>query len=352
MNVLILDAYGQRTYASWSKGEFNGLTYLLQRIGGMISASFNVPIEYAEPYKWARFYNQVELYHESVPVFSGYIHDLSRYWSESESGIKVDLAGWVAKLAKDYVTTDLSNEKASTYITDHILVGELANWVGAGEIDTGDYTIPDIRDYIPQKTKRQVMDDLISFNLDTHDWGVWGKELYWKRRETQVAYRTNTANSVGSLRQGIGESGSVVKGAYRDLLGVWTIVTATDATSEDPTEYILETYSDNMTAAQATQLAEQSLERVKLKGANADITVQKIWTKEHTPLDPREIRPGMVIEIGSMVPGQASIAEADVDNDMDTFAIESVKVNDETGFAQVSPGKLPYDLQVMLAGGN
>jgi len=350
VNVQIYDAKGEHIYASWAKGEFNDLTYQLERIGGMISASFRVPCEYTEPYPWAKRRNQVQVYSDGgVCVFDGYIHDLSRYWNEKDSGIKVDVVGWVAKLARDYVSASLANEKASTYLAAHVLVGMFADYVSTGELDTDDYLIPGRLDFSPQKTKRAAIDEIYPYNLDTHEWGVWEKEFYWRKVADSLSYRTTVyGGCTGEIRQGCGEQAQKVRLVHRDMAGAWQAVVATDADADDG-EYILITLDDNMSTAQATRMAEAELERAKKAGTNAPIKITRLWGKSGE-MDVAEAKPGLILAVAGIVPGEASIAEADIDNDLDTWCIESIKYSAETGVADAAPGRLPYNLPTVIGG--
>lgn len=356
MNVQIYDRWHEQRFANWTKGEFNGLIYLHERIGGMISASFNVPCVYYEPYEWAKRRNQVEIYSKGgTCVFDGFISNLSRYWDEKETGIRVSCYGWVAKLTRDYVTAMLSGEKGSTYITDHIITGMFAGYVSAGEIDTGDYLIPGAIEVAPQRTKRWMLDQIYDYNRDTHEWGVWGREFYFRPIADTVSYRTTIyGGCTGQLSQGIDDQAKILRLAYRDTNGAWQILEAEDTDSDDPDEYILETLDGNMTSAQATQAANARLEELKRAGSNASIRVKRLWGRAGSgqtgELDVAEMEPGRILAVNGIVPGEASVYEADIDNDLDTFVIASVKYDAEAGVADVGPGKLPHTLPTVVGG--
>jgi len=345
MNIKIYDYYGSKEYISWSKGQFRGLTFTNEMPGGMVSASFTVPVIYHYPYQWADVYNRVKIYHESDLVWAGYIFGLERAWGDT-SAIKVSCVGEVARFATQTTGTNLSNEKASTYIVDHILNpdGNLDDFIDTGEIDTTDYTIPGTLEFKPYKTKRQIMDELYSYNEDTHDWYVWDNDLYWVTKEETISYETSTKFSEGSLRQDLSEFANVIYYSYRDTNGVIQTSSETDTSSAYPNTRKIESYSDNMTAAQAETRAEASLEESKVLGSVANITIRRIWKIGGGEFHVSKIRPGKIIRIRGLVTAKASPAEAFTLNDIDVFRIASVTYDDESQSASITPGRLPQNI--------
>ena len=349
MNVRILDHYGARRYVTWSSNEFGSYTHTHEMPGGMTSCSFFVPGEYKKPFVWADPLNQVDVYHNFTQVFSGFIYGVERLWGTEESGIRVDCSGWVGKLAQFAISTNLSNEKASTYITDHIVGdSEIDDWITDSSIDTTDYTIPGVREYKPHKTARYVMDDLYSFNQNTHDWYVWGKTLYWDVKESDVDYVTSTKYSVGSLRQDLSEFSNEVVYSYRDADGEIQTGTSSDSDTSYPNLERIESYSNNMTSAQATQLADESLEQRKVLGATAQITLSRVWRAMGGELHPSEIRPGKIIRINGLVAAKATPTEIFMENDINVFSIKSVTYDDNNQKATISPGRLPHTLPIVM----
>lgn len=352
--IQISNQTGTQPYlALWQKGQYKNLTFTSEVPGGMTTASFMVPVDYHLPYAWADILNKVQIFIGLVdfrglgpydPVWSGYIYAVERYWEKDNSGIKVDCLGWVSKMAHLYINSDLSNEKASTFINAHVLAGELNTWLDSGTIDTTDYLIPGVRDYQPYKTVREVMDDLYSFNQDTHNWYVWGNYLYWIPIETAVSYHTSTKFSEGAVRQDLSDFSNYVRYSYRDMAGVITTGFEEDTASVYPQHEILDSYSDNMTAAQAETLAEASLINHKVLGATAEITVKKAWDELGNIIPVAQIRPGKIMMIDGLLPARASVGEVFVANDIDTFTIKSITYNEDTQTVDISPGRLPHTL--------
>ena len=350
MNIRIYDHNGAREYVNWSKNEFTSYTHTHEMPGGMISCSFVVPEIYKKPFLWADTFNQVVATHRFTEVFSGFIYGVERFWGETESGLRVDCAGWVARLAQLMVSANASSEKASTYITDHIVGdSQIDDWIEHSSIDTTDYTIPGVREYKPHKTARHVMDDLNTFNQDTHDWYVWGKTLYFLPKEENVSYVTSTDYSTGTLRQDLSEFSNEIVYSYRDADGVIQTGTSSDSETNYPNLERPESYSNNMTAAQASQLASESLEQRKVLGATAQITVSKLWSPMGMEIHPAEMRPGKIIRVNGLVPAKATPDEAYVENDIDVFAIKSITYDDSAQTATISPGRLPHTMPVVLS---
>jgi hypothetical protein len=223
-------------------------------------------------------------------------------------------------------------------------------FLSTGEIDTTDYTIPGERDYQPLKSMRYVVDDIQSFNLNTHVWYVWGDSFYWVPLETEVSYVTSTEYSTGSLRQEIGELSNVLWYTSHDTDGVVTLASTTDTETRYPWKASVDAYSDDMTAAQALQLATASLNGKKVLGATAQIEVSKAWTPGGAEVHPSEIMPGKLMHIAGMVTAGASPAEVFVDNDVDTFMIMSVTYNHNAQTCSIAPGRLPLTLPRAIAG--
>jgi len=316
----------------------------------MILASFEIPEKYRMPFQWADVFNQVKIYNGPTLCWSGYIYALERYWGET-SGIKVNCVGWVAKF-KDILdaVSNLSNAKASAYIISNIFgVDEVNAWIDQGTIDTSDYTIPGVRDYQPVISMREIMDDLYPFNQNTHTWYIWDNDFYFVPIETELTYITNTECSVGSLRQELGEFSNYIIYTYRDADGVIQYGGSEDTDSVYPTKYQEENYSDNMTSAQAAQLASESLSQHEVLGATAEITISKLWTITGQEIHPSEIRPGKLIHIGGLVSAKASPSEVFSDNDIDTFIVKSVTYDHNSQTASISPGRLPYTLPRVIA---
>lgn len=348
MNIKIYDHQGSKEYVSWSKGQFTGLKFLNEMPGGMISASFTIPIEYNLPYQWADVFNRVKIYHDADLVWAGYIFALERSWGDT-SAIKIDCVGEVARLAGALTDKRLSNEKGSTYISDHILIDRISDYIDIGKIDTTDYTIPGTLDFRPYVTKRKALDEIYSYNEDTHDWYVWDNSFYWIRKEETISYETSTKFSKGSLRQDLSEFANTVYYSYRDGDGV----IQTSYEKDDDTSYphcaIYESYSDNMTAAQASTRAEASLEERKTLGSVGDITIHKIWKVDGGEFHPSLIRPGKIIRILGVVNAKASPSQAFTLNDIDVFRIASVSYDDQTQSARITPGHLPQNIVRAIA---
>lgn len=346
MNVKIWDYYKSKELANWAKGQFEGLTFTHEMPGGMVSASFSIPEKYSLPFKWADVFNQVEIYHGPTKVWRGFVFGLERFWDENNSGIKIDNVGMGAKLNMLGTASDLSNEKGSTFITDHILVAEFAKWISAGTIDTLDYTIPGLREYKPYKTFRQILEDIATFN--DYNWYVWDDKLYWEPAETDVTYITDVEHCTGSVRQDLSEFANEVRYSFRNADGTWTFGTLTDEDTDYPELERPESYSDNMTAAQASQLATISLAEHKTLGAVAGVTISKVWNVRGQEIHVSELKPGKVIYINGLIPAKASPSEAFADNDVDTFVIRQIVYNDDNQTVQVSPGNLPQTLPIIL----
>ncbi len=348
MQLILTDPYGGKQYANWQANEFQGLTFSSEVPGGMMTASFTVPAKFKLPYKWAGHFNQVWIYHDYTRVWKGFTYGLERYWSENDSGIKVDAIGTVAFLNARSTTVNLTAEKGSAYITDHILTdGVVSQWLSTGTIDTNDYTMP-TRDYSPQKMFREILDDIAAFNANTYDWYVWDDKFYFVPRETVPTYYTTTEYCTGSVRQDLAEFTNYLTYSYSTTAGVITRAQLTDSDSPYPGYEKIEAYSDQMTAAQALQIATESLANRKVLGTTAPITVQKCWYSDGREVHPSEIMPGKLLRVEGLIPAAASIAEAFTDNDIDTFRIIGTTYNHDSQTAQINPGRIGQTLPVLL----
>lgn len=350
MEIKIYDYSGSKLYADWSKGQYSGLTYSSEVPGGMLNASFTVPEEYYDWYDWARLFNQVEIYHQSTLVWSGFVFGLERYWDESSSGIKVDCVGYVAKLGTTTTNANLSNEKGSTYINDHILASTpLAQYLTSSSVATGDYTISGVVEAKPRKTMREMVDALYAYNANAYDWYVWDHCFYWQPRETSVSYKTRTKHSTGSCRQELSNFANYLRYSYTDANGVIQTGYEDGTADGNPSTVVIESYSGNMTAAQAEQAAEESLANHLLLGSTASIEVKRAEGTRGEVVHPSEIRPGKLIRVEGLVPAQASISEVFEANDLDTFLIRGVTWNDDAQSMSVNPGAIGLTIPVVLA---
>lgn len=350
MQVLIYDHYGASLYAAWERGEFSQLTFTSEIPGGMTSASFVVPARYSIPYRWADPFNRVKIYEGATLVWAGLVWAVERFWGPSESGIRVDCVGEVARLGMWTLSDNLSNEKGSTYITDHMATHASFKLFLSTSLSTTDYTIPGEREYRPYKTMREIMDDIYSFNRSTHDWYVWDERLYLAPVETSVSYVTTTEYCEGSLRQELTEYANSIKYSYRDALGLVQTGTSSASSPEYPAKEKVEAYTDNMSSTQAAAIAAASLAKASVLGATAEITVYRVWDMQGREIPPATLRPGKIISITGLVPAKASVEEAFVDNDIDAFPIAAVSYDHESQSARISPGRLPYTLPRVIAG--
>jgi hypothetical protein len=355
MNVTILDHHGGKRHASWEGNEFMGLTFTSELPGGMISCTFDIPTPYHYPHQWANVLNQVEVYNDnSQNVWSGYLYGMERYWRDS-SGIRVDAVGWVSKLNQLVVSDNLSNEKGSTYINDHILAGtgsgeQLLDWIQEGKIETSDYTIPGELEFAPWTYMREAIDRIIEYNQDTRNFYIRGKHMYFVPKQTAATLETSTEFCTGSLRQDLEEFANIICYSYRDADGVVQSSYTADADSGYPITGLIEGYSDNMTAAQALTAATASLNRRKVLGATGGVTASRVWRLGGAELPISEVFPGEVIHIAGLVTAKASPAEVFTTNDVDTFEIRSVTYNHDSQTIDISPGRLPYSMSNLLAG--
>jgi len=351
VNIEILDPHGSKRFVSWEGNEYMGLTFSSEIPGGMISCTFDVPTEYHYPHRWADVYNQVEVYNDrAVNVWSGYIYGMERYWGDS-SGIRVDCVGYVSKFNQLVVAANLSNEKGSTYINDHILDhDEVIDWISEGKVDTGDYTIPGILELVPWSYMRDALDRIIEYNQDIYNFYVRNKALYFVPKETAATLETSTEYCTGSLRTDLEEFSNLVCYSYRDDDGVVQRSFQADTDTAYPITNLIESYSDNMSGAQALTAALASLNRHKVLGATGGVTVSKVWSLGGAEVPISEVFPGQVIHIAGLVSAKASPSEVYVSNEVDTWEIRSVKYNHDAQTIDISPGRLPYSMERQLAG--
>lgn len=351
LTIQIFDHSGDTQYVSWSKGQFMGYTHTHEMPSGMLSCSFDVPVEYSMPYKWADAFNIVKVFHESTPVFTGLMWGLGRYWDENSSGISVGCVGLCAKFGMLTTATNLSNEKGSTFINDHILTAseEIASWIGVGEIATTDYTIPGTLEHKPYAYFRECLDEIWEYNEDIYNWYVRNEHFFYLPKETELSYETSTRFSTGSLTQDLSEFGNDIRYSYRDANGVIQSSYERDSDSAYPLTKLIESYSDNMTAAQAETRAEASLEEHKVLGATGGVTVSKLWRPGGGEVHPSEVFAGKVIRVEGLVAARATPAEAFTKNDIDVFEIKSCTYDHDSQTVDISPGRMPHSLYRRLA---
>lgn len=347
MHIEIRDAWGRETLASWDEESFSGLSFTNEMPGGHITASFLVKCEYHLPYEWANHFLQVDIFNGPTPCWSGYVMPLERYWDATDTGILVECAGWAAKLQQLYGQVNLSAEKGSTYITDHILTDEeVSNWIQAGNIQTTDYTIPGVREYKPWKTYAEMLEDINQFN--GWYWYVRGKALYWEPPSGEVAYRGTVEFATGSARSDPTEFANRLRYDYTDTDGVRQTATLT-ADSPYPVKDAPFSLSGNMTAAQALAAAQVRLDSLSFIGTTAPCEIWYCETPQGMSIPACEIWPGLGIRIDGFIPATASAAQAfQIDNDIDTYTIRAMTYNHETGRAALELGRQSHSMPVIL----
>jgi hypothetical protein len=316
--------------------------------GGHITASFLVKCEYHLPYKWAQHFLQVDIFNGPTHCWGGYIMPLERYWTGSETGILLECVGWAAKLHQIYQQVNLSNEKGSTYINDHIITNaEIANWLTAGNIQTTDYTIPGTREYKPWKSCAQILEDINKF-CGWH-WYVRGRAFYWEPPSEEVAYRGTVEFATGSARSDPTEFANSLKYDYTDEDGVRQTATLSDAGSPYPRKDATYSLSGNMTAAQALVAAQIKLDSLSFIGTTAPCEIWYCETPEGMSIPACEIWPGVGIRVDGFIPATASPAEAfQIDNDIDTYTIRAMTYDHESGRAALELGRQSHSVPVIL----
>ena len=348
MHIEIKDMWGGETLASWDEESFSALTFTNEMPGGHITASFLVKCEYHLPYEWAQHFLQVDIWNGPTHCWGGYIMPLERYWESAETGILVECAGWVAKLQQLMGQVNLSAEKGSTYITDHILSDEeVSSWLTAGNIETTDYTIPGLREYKPWKTYAEILEDINQFN--GWRWYVRGKALHFEPYTEEVAYRGSVEFATGSARSDPTEFANRLRYDYTDTAGVRQTATLTDTDSPYPIKDAAYSLSGNMAAAQAQQAAQIMLDSLSFIGTTAPCEIWYCETPEGMSIPACEIWPGVGIRVDGFIPATASPAEAfQIDNDIDTYTIRAMTYDHESGRAALELGRQSHSMPVIL----
>lgn len=349
ISITIYDSDGGEIKAHWSREGFTNLEFVSEDPAGHVSAQFVVPGKYRMPYGWLDHYHQIEIRNGPTAVWHGFVWAVERFWDSNSSGIRVQCLGDAGRLVGWTLDENLADEKASAYITDHIIThSQFPRFLTVGAIDTDDYTIPGVREYKPMRTIREILDDLISFNLNTHTWQIWNREFSWLKLPDSVDYVTSTDWCTGSVRQDLADYANRIVYSYRDAAGV--IRTGSVAAgSRYPEHAAIENYAENMTSVQASQLANASLSQRSLMGASSEISVWRVTDQHGRQIHPSELRPGKLIRIDGLIPARATPTEAFVENDYDVFRIRSVSYDHDRQVARVGPGRLPYTLPRVMA---
>lgn len=344
MNISIYNYNQARQYVSWAGKQFTGLSYSSEIPGGMTTASFTVPEVMWKPFEWAEVFNYVDIYDGAVEVWSGYIYALERYWGQ-DMGIRVDCVGNVARLNDLLTASNLSNEKGSTYINDHILAwGEVSGYITAGTVYTSDYLIPGVRDYQPFKTMREVIDDIYTFNQDELIWYVWNDKFFWVPRDREPFYVTNIEYCDGSRRKEIGDYQNGVTYSYKDLAGVVQTATLDDDT-DFPRKRKGLSLSDSMTSAQALQAATAQLDANSAMGSTSSIEIHKIWTIRGSVVPRPQVMPGRLIRIEGLPSYGVDYSALDED----LFLINSVTYNHDSDTVSLDAGHISHSLPNVMA---
>jgi len=347
MNVTIYDHYRTKKLVDFT--DVAGLSFSKELPGGCISADFVVPIEYDQHYPWADFMNQVDMLHDSERVWAGLVHGVSRNKSESEAQMGISAVGWTLKLAGLEVSTDLSNEKGSTYLNDHIVsASALEPWIKGTDVQTHDYSIPGTFDVPNNVPMIEVIEWINKFN--GWDWGIDEDRIFFFRQPVteKPEYIVDEAYWTGGVTQDISEWGNRARVDYTNLSDVASQVSVDDDESEYPLHGKWFSISQKMNSTQATQYANIALGECSKFGTSQEIEVKKIKDIHGKGVHPSEVEIGKLVHIRGLVPAVGKPSEIYGENDINTFRIMSMHYNDDGPSVSISPGKIASRLEVLL----
>jgi hypothetical protein len=351
LNVDIYNFYGSKKLATFSKGECSGLTFSKEVPGGCIAADFSVAADFDQDHDWAKRHNIVEIFHESKRVWKGLVYSVGRSWGPEQTDIVIGCAGLSFKLNKLTTTVDLSGEKGSTWMTDHLVThGKLRQWVKAWDIETTDYTIPDTIDVDRYETLNGMIEAINKFN--GFEWGIDQDFTFFFRpyRVQKAAYITDLQHSEGAILRDLGDYADKIQYKYDNLAGN----PASNKTSTEDTDLpvpiceIIDIPGLN-SAAQALQYATIALDEALVSGSSTEVTATRIWNRANVPVHPSEVEPGKAVFIRGILPGRKQPGEFFEPDDISTFMIKTMTYNDDNESVSLGPGRVADKLEVLLA---
>ena len=221
------------------------------------------------------------------PVWQGFV--ISVDWTATKT--KIECAGWNARFAH-LVTEDtiyLDNEKASTFIVDHI-ISNFYDIIQETIIDTSDSVIPKKREYQAGQTYRAILDDVAS--LAGYTWYIRGRSFYFGPFSDYTIYRIPTTIFIPKSAD-VTEYANRVAYSYRNNMTV-THGYVSDVDTTYPTKTIYKPFGDiDGTTAEAAALAVLNI--AKEPTGIGDITVDYLTDVFGTPVSLSSVMPGCKI---------------------------------------------------------
>jgi len=293
--------------------------------------------------------NVVKLKHFSGRSWCGDIEGVVRD-IEDESILTVACLGWPARMKQNGSEADVAfdcvNEKASTYITDHILTDTKLGFT-AGTIDTNDLLFTYL-DFMPGKCWWDIMDEFCRYQL--YCWYVDNeKRLHFIPRPTAPAYQAFISDcdksSLNRTREKV-KNWAQVK--YTSDGTTYDYKTAEDTASQAlhgmRREYLEISGERSPTEAQGyvdTFIALKS----KLKPSSS-LTTDRVYDMQRNLVPFDEAQGGRIITLPDFL--SAEEANPQTINELCTWPLAEIRYKDNR--LSLSPGDLPTTLDTILAG--
>jgi hypothetical protein len=293
--------------------------------------------------------NRVKIKVKSDRDWVGDIESVARDVSES-SVYAVSCVGPQARLKQNGTTADRAfdlapNEKASTYITDHIVADSYLGMTAGTLTDTFQFITG--YEWYPGRNWAEILDELCKYQLNR--WYVdKDYRLHFVPRDTVPSYQVFMADCKQTHLDKARETvRNWVQVAYTPDGVTYGYVTAQDTVSQGlhGMRRAYEQLSNKGTPTEAQGWADTYIAlKSKLKPSSS-LPADIIYDANRAPVFPEEVEGGKILYIPDLLSAEESNPQTI--NEMCTWALAEVKWKD--GYVSLSPGDQPTELDVLGA---
>ena len=141
------------------------------------------------------------------------------------------------------------------------------------------------------------------------------------------------------------------KGAKDDSVASSDIYSRPDDYDDDenwPDVVKFSSYSDPMSSTQAGRMATMELAERGKFGTTDGIEVWRILDQRGAVIPTSSVRAGKLVRVDGVIPGRASLADAFIANDYETFPVKATAWDQLTKRVTLSPGRLSNRFEVAM----
>lgn len=334
---------------------YEGLSFSSIHPGGFATCSFSLKWSITYQYPELEAYNEVKVWWGTEVAWQGYIDEVAIRVKPDQ--FDVSCLGWSARLNEYGETDNQTEQKGSTYIAE--MLEDDNCLLAGGDINTDDYTGPDLLDIEPYTTWNDLINMYWTWNESWH-WGVWeDRRLYWEPLDLKPAYYASK-NHCDDLTITPGTEGycNQVLANYTQDGTHYEQLTVDNEGEQERVGRVVVCYLDvpgmvDETAdGEATDYATIYLnERSEIK-PKAEFSTKRLFDNTGASYPLALVRAGKAVRLLDFLPMEIVLDRIDRVDEITTFTIKEAsftELPDRTGVVSITPTEYLSRLDVQMA---